>query len=99
VLTGIATFLILMLAAPWAKTAGESHWRPAAVWAAAYIVELIFSQPALAPLAKGMILPSLPNSEAVFLAAGVLGATIMPHVIYLHSSLTQHLRRRCERTL
>ncbi|SQB28580.1 manganese transport protein MntH [Citrobacter koseri] len=38
-----------------------------------------------------MIIPSLPNSEAVFLAAGVLGATIMPHVIYLHSSLTQHL--------
>ena len=59
--------------------------------AAAYVVELIFSQPALAPLAKGMIVPSLPTSEAVFLAAGVLGATIMPHVIYLHSSLTQHL--------
>lgn len=38
-----------------------------------------------------MIVPSLPTSEAVFLAAGVLGATIMPHVIYLHSSLTQHL--------
>lgn len=59
--------------------------------AAAYVVELIFSRPALAPLAKGMIVPSLPTSEAVFLAAGVLGATIMPHVIYLHSSLTQHL--------
>lgn len=54
-------------------------------------MELVFSQPQLAPLAKGMIIPSLPNSEAVFLAAGVLGATIMPHVIYLHSSLTQHL--------
>ncbi|STE84662.1 manganese transport protein [Escherichia coli] len=59
--------------------------------AAAYIVELIFSQPNLAQLGKGMVIPSLPTSEAVFLAAGVLGATIMPHVIYLHSSLTQHL--------
>jgi manganese transport protein len=59
--------------------------------AAAYIVELIFSQPDLAQLSKGMIIPDLPTSEAVFLAAGVLGATIMPHVIYLHSSLTQHL--------
>lgn len=38
-----------------------------------------------------MVIPSLPTSEAVFLAAGVLGATIMPHVIYLHSSLTQNL--------
>ena len=52
---------------------------------------LIFSQPNLAQLGKGMVIPSLPTSEAVFLAAGVLGATIMPHVIYLHSSLTQHL--------
>ena len=59
--------------------------------AAAYIVELVFSQPNFAQLSKGMVIPSLPNSEAVFLAAGVLGATIMPHVIYLHSSLTQHL--------
>ncbi len=50
--------------------------------AAAYIVELIFSQPNLAQLGKGMVIPSLPTSEAVFLAAGVLGATIMPHVIY-----------------
>ncbi|MGS3583863.1 divalent metal cation transporter [Klebsiella pneumoniae] len=40
---------------------------------------------------KGLVIPTLPNGEAVFLAAGVLGATIMPHVIYLHSSLTQHL--------
>ena len=59
--------------------------------AVAYVVELIFSQPALAPLTKGLVIPTLPNGEAVFLAAGVLGATIMPHVIYLHSSLTQHL--------
>lgn len=60
--------------------------------AAAYIVELAFSQPQLAPLLKGMALPDLPNGDAVFLAAGVLGATIMPHVIYLHSSLTQSRR-------
>jgi len=57
--------------------------------AAAYMVELVFSQPQLEPLLKGMAIPDLPNGDAVFLAAGVLGATIMPHVIYLHSSLTQ----------
>ena len=34
------------------------------------------------------LLPSLPGHEAVFLAVGILGATVMPHVIYLHSSLT-----------
>ena len=87
VLTGIATFLILMLQKPLEKVIGGLLL----FVAAAYIVELIFSQPNLAQLGKGMVIPSLPTSEAVFLAAGVLGATIMPHVIYLHSSLTQHL--------
>lgn len=57
--------------------------------AAAYIVELIFSQPDIAALGRGMLIPNLPDGNAVFLAAGVLGATIMPHVIYLHSALTQ----------
>ena len=91
VLTGIATFLILMLQRRGQKPLEKVIGGLLLFVAAAYVVELIFSQPALAPLAKGMIVPSLPTSEAVFLAAGVLGATIMPHVIYLHSSLTQHL--------
>ena len=58
--------------------------------AAAYIVELVFSRPHLPSLLEGALFPGLPNSDAVYLAAGVLGATVMPHVIYLHSALTQH---------
>lgn len=89
ILTGIATFLILML-----QKRGEKplEWVIGSLLlfvALAYMVELVFSQPQLGPLLKGMAIPDLPNSDAVFLAAGVLGATIMPHVIYLHSSLTQ----------
>ncbi|RAM04670.1 divalent metal cation transporter, partial [Escherichia coli] len=91
VLTGIATFLILMLQRRGQKPLEKVIGGLLLFVAAAYIVELIFSQPNLAQLGKGMVIPSLPTSEAVFLAAGVLGATIMPHVIYLHSSLTQHL--------
>lgn len=90
ILTGIATFLILMLQSRGQKPLEKVIGGLLLFVAAAYIVELIFSQPAIAPLVKGMVIPSLPTSEAVFLAAGVLGATIMPHVIYLHSSLTQH---------
>ena len=41
-----------------------------------------------APL-HGVLVPSLPNSEATLLAVGIIGATVMPHVIYLHSALTQ----------
>ncbi|CUW22832.1 Divalent metal cation transporter MntH [Serratia grimesii] len=89
ILTGIATFLILML-----QKRGEKplEWVIGSLLlfvALAYMVELVFSQPQLGPLLKGMAIPDLPNGDAVFLAAGVLGATIMPHVIYLHSSLTQ----------
>ena len=91
VLTGIATFLILMLQRRGQKPLEKVIGGLLLFVAAAYIVELIFSRPALAPLTRGIIIPSLPGSEAVFLAAGVLGATIMPHVIYLHSSLTQNL--------
>lgn len=89
VLTGIATFLILMLQKRGQKPLELVIGGLLLFVAAAYIVELAFSQPQLAPLLKGMALPDLPNGDAVFLAAGVLGATIMPHVIYLHSSLTQ----------
>lgn len=90
VLTGIATFLILMLQKHGEKPLERVIGGLLLFVAAAYIVESIFSRPELAALAKGMAIPNLPTSDAVLLAAGVLGATIMPHVIYLHSSLTQH---------
>ncbi len=89
VLTGIATFLILMLQSRGQKPLELVIAGLLLFVAAAYLVELIFSRPDMMALGEGMIIPSLPNSEAIFLAAGVLGATIMPHVIYLHSSLTQ----------
>lgn len=89
VLTGIATFLILTLQRRGQKPLELVIGGLLLFVAAAYIVELVFSQPSIAQLAHGMLVPDLPTHEAVFLAAGVLGATIMPHVIYLHSSLTQ----------
>ena len=89
VLTGVATFLILMLQSRGQKPLEVVIGGLLLFVAAAYIVELFFSQLKVSELVVGMALPSLPTSDAVFLAAGVLGATIMPHVIYLHSALTQ----------
>ncbi|WP_174849652.1 Nramp family divalent metal transporter [Yersinia artesiana] len=89
ILTGIATFLILMLQKRGQKPLELVIGGLLLFVAAAYIVELVFSRPEIAALGRGMLIPDLPNRDAVFLAAGVLGATIMPHVIYLHSSLTQ----------
>ncbi|MGV3345029.1 Nramp family divalent metal transporter [Enterobacteriaceae bacterium LUAb1] len=89
VLTGIGTFLILSLQSRGQKPLERVIAGLLLFVAAAYIVELFFSQPEVTRLVAGMVFPSLPTSDAVFLAAGVLGATIMPHVIYLHSALTQ----------
>jgi len=89
VLTGIATFIILALQNRGQKPLELVIGGLLLFVAAAYIVELFFSQPNIGALTKGMVIPTLSGSDAVYLAAGVLGATIMPHVIYLHSSLTQ----------
>lgn len=88
-LTGVATFLILMLQSRGQKPLELVIGGLLLFVAAAYVIELFFSQPNVVDLLQGMAVPSLPTSDAVLLAAGVLGATIMPHVIYLHSSLTQ----------
>lgn len=57
--------------------------------AIAYIIELFFTKPKISDLAQSLIFPSFPTSDSISLTAGILGATIMPHVIYLHSFLTQ----------
>lgn len=89
VVTGIATFLILMLQSRGQKPLEWVIGGMLLFVAVAYVIELFFSQPNPAGLLRGMVLPTLPETDALYLAAGVLGATIMPHVIYLHSALTQ----------
>ncbi len=62
----------------------------AGVIALGYGLQLALSHPALLPILKGALTPGFGGSaDAMYLAVGILGATVMPHVIYLHSSLTQ----------
>lgn len=56
----------------------------------AYTVELFLAKPDWVQVGFHAIIPSLPNSDAVYIAVGMLGATVMPHVIYLHSQLVKH---------
>lgn len=53
-----------------------------------FIAEMIFAQPEIGKIATGLI-PSLPNEAALYIAIGIIGATVMPHNLYLHSSLVQ----------
>jgi manganese transport protein len=54
-----------------------------------YVVELFYANPDLGQVAKHAVLPQFDGRESVLLSVGILGATVMPHVIWLHSALTQ----------
>jgi manganese transport protein len=60
-----------------------------------FIFEMVFAQPEMGKVIFGLI-PSMPNSAALYIAIGIIGATVMPHNLYLHSSLVQ--TRKFERT-
>ncbi|HBK87261.1 MAG: Nramp family divalent metal transporter [Cyclobacteriaceae bacterium] len=62
-----------------------------AIIGTSFLAEMIFAKPALDELALGFI-PSLPGDEALYIAIGIIGATVMPHNLYLHSSLVQTRR-------
>lgn len=59
------------------------------VIALCYIIETFLDKPDWSSIAYYALVPHFPNAEAVLLATGILGATVMPHVIFLHSALTQ----------
>ena len=54
-----------------------------------YLAELFIASPPLGEVARHAVVPSFQGEESVLIAVGILGATVMPHVIYLHSALTQ----------
>ena len=55
---------------------------------ACFFVELFFAKPDLRGIALGFI-PSMPDKGALYIAIGIIGATVMPHNLYLHSALVQ----------
>ena len=60
-----------------------------------FIFEMIFAEPELDKVIYGLV-PSIPSSAALYIAIGIIGATVMPHNLYLHSSLVQ--TRKFDRT-
>ena len=55
-----------------------------------YLGEIFKAKPPLGTVAHHAVVPQFAGSESVLLAVGILGATVMPHVIYLHSALLQN---------
>ncbi len=57
---------------------------------AGFTFQVLHSHPSGGDVAHGLLVPGFSGTESIVLAVGILGATVMPHVIYLHSALTQH---------
>jgi len=101
IVTGLATYGILMLE--------RNGFRPleliigalVAVIGLCYLIEMFVAPVAWGQVGLHSVLPSLPDADAVTLSIAIIGATVMPHAIYLHSGLTQRrspARNFAERT-
>jgi manganese transport protein len=88
-LTGATAFLILGLQRFGFRPFEAVIAAIVGVVGACYVGELFYANPPLGTVAHHAVVPQFAGSESVLLAVGILGATVMPHVIYLHSALLQ----------
>jgi len=89
VITAIATYAILMLDRRGYRPLELAIGGMVGIIAASYLAELFIVPPHWGEAAWHSVVPQLADSGAVTLAVGIVGATVMPHAIYLHSGLTQ----------
>ncbi|OGO65094.1 MAG: divalent metal cation transporter [Chloroflexi bacterium RBG_19FT_COMBO_50_10] len=88
-LTAIITFIILGLERYGFRPLEAVITALIGVISVSYLIETILGKPDWGQVAYHAVVPQFSGSESVLIAAGILGATVMPHVIFLHSSLTQ----------
>lgn len=88
--TGVTTYLILMLERLGFRPLERFIAAFVVVIAACYVIETILSKPQFSQIAYHSVVPWIGNKAALMLSVGVIGATVMPHAVYLHSGLTQN---------
>jgi manganese transport protein len=88
-LTAVITFLILGLERYGFRPLEAVITGFLAVIAVSYVIEIFLVHPEWGLIAHATFVPHFTNSESILLATGILGATVMPHAIFLHSALTQ----------
>jgi manganese transport protein len=89
VLTGLAAFTILGMQVWGFRRLEATITALVGVVVLAFGLEVLKSSPPAAGVARGLFVPQFSGNGSALLAVGIIGATVMPHVIYLHSSLTQ----------
>src|SRR5689334_18809424 len=89
IVTGIASFAILGLQRFGFRPLEAVIATIVGVIGVCYVVELFYAHPSIGNVAHHAVVPDFAGSESLLLAVGIIGATVMPHVIYLHSALMQ----------
>jgi len=89
--TALDTFLILFLHQAGIRKMEAFILVMVSTIGVCFLLEIVLSRPDAPAIAKGF-LPGLPDRDALYYAIGILGATVMPHNLYLHSSLVQSRR-------
>jgi manganese transport protein len=88
VITVLDTFLFLLLQRWGIRKMEAFIISLVLIIGASFLVEIILAKPQLGAVVKGF-LPGALNNEALYIAVGIIGATVMPHNLYLHSALVQ----------
>ena len=89
ILTAIATFLILGLERRGFRPLEAVITALVGTVAVSYFIETILDRPNWGQVLHHAVIPQFSGAESILLATGILGATVMPHAIFLHSALMQ----------
>ncbi len=90
VLTAIATYALLMLERRGYRSLEIVIAVLVGVIGLSYLAEVLIAPVDWAAAGRGVVVPGIPDGAALTIAVGIIGATVMPHALYLHSGLTQH---------
>ncbi|MEZ5873173.1 MAG: Nramp family divalent metal transporter [Nitratireductor sp.] len=89
-ITAIITYAILMFERRGFREMEIIIGVMVAVIGLCYIVELFLAPVDYGAAVKGLLIPSMPDKTALLISVGIIGATVMPHAVFLHSGLTQY---------
>lgn len=87
-ITALDTFLLLFLQRLGMRKLEVFILSLIAIVGISFFIEIFLAKPSLSEISRGLM-PSLQNSAALYVAIGIIGATVMPHNLYLHSALVQ----------
>jgi manganese transport protein len=87
-ITALDTFLLLFLQRLGMRKLEVFILSLIAIVGISFFIEIFLAKPSLSEISRGLI-PSLPGATALYVAIGIIGATVMPHNLYLHSALVQ----------